>query len=290
MHTRDFTFEKYKELCKVIKKSGYVTFTMKDYFLENKKKNLEDIHFILMRHDVDNKVDHPFVLEMAKFESSIGINSTYYFRTVSNVFNENLIAEISKLGHEIGYHYEVLNESGGDFSKGIEIFKSNLEKMRRICPVETISQHGGSLGDLTATTFLDLLKTGMTLAFKKTEIASYESKKIWEKYSFEDFGISGEAYLSLDFNKIIYFSDTGIKWDAFKNRVHDSVNTSYYTSKGRLIRTTDDLIEIVAKKKIKQMCILTHPPNWRDPCFSWVKWHFLQQFRNFGKDMYLSVK
>jgi hypothetical protein len=36
------------------------------------------------------------------------------------------------MGHEIGYHYEVLSEANGDPEKAIELFRSNLEKLRQI--------------------------------------------------------------------------------------------------------------------------------------------------------------
>ena len=169
MYTRDFTFDKYKELCKAIKNSGYKTYPMKDFFINSAKQDLEKENIIIMRHDIDNKIDHPYAIEMAKFEKSIGIFSTYYFRTVPNVFNEKVITEISELGHEIGYHYEALNESKGDYSKALDIFKFNLNKMREIYPVMTIAQHGGSLGDLTATTFFDFIKTGFFLLLKKKQ-------------------------------------------------------------------------------------------------------------------------
>lgn len=287
MYSRDFTFKKYQELCEKIKDSGYTTFTMKEFFEKSKQQSIEDLNFIILRHDIDNKVDSPFALEMAKFEQSLNISSTYYFRTVPSVFDIKLIEEISKMGHEIGYHYESLNESKGDLPTGFGIFKSNLEKMRKIAPVVTIAQHGGSLGDLTATTFFDLIKTSFYLLLNKNKIKCYESKAIWRKYSFEDLGILGEAYLSLDFNKIFYFSDTGIRWDAFNNRTLDHVDAAYYSPEGKLVRTTDDLIELIDQKKIRKICILTHPPNWRDPWVSWIKWQFLQKFRNFGKNIFL---
>jgi len=288
--SRDFTFKKYKQLIETIKNSGYKTYTFKDYIKESKKRDLADTYIVIMRHDIDNKVDHPIALEMAKYEQSIGMPSTYYFRTIPDAFNKDLIAKISGMGHEIGYHYEVLNETQGDFSKAVELFKYNLEKMREICPIETICQHGGSLGDLTASTFKGFLKTGIYLLLKKKKIKSFESKKIWEKYSFEDFGILGETYLSLNFDKTIYFSDTGVSWDAFKKRVLDTIDTDYYSSQGRLIRTTNDLIELISSKKIYHINILTHPANWIDPLIPWIKWRILQVLRDFGKRKLLKNK
>lgn len=36
-----------------------------------------------------------------------------------------------------------------------------------------------------------------------------DNRELWKKYKFKDFGIIGEAYLSIDFNEVSYFTDTG---------------------------------------------------------------------------------
>ena len=43
-------------------------------------------------------------------ENTIGIKTSYFFRTVDQVFDETIIEKIVSLGHEIGYHYENLSE------------------------------------------------------------------------------------------------------------------------------------------------------------------------------------
>ena len=105
--TLDFTFKKYGELCGVIADSDYVLLTLEDYF------SLEMLpeKFIIIRHDVDDESE--YALKMAKLENSLKIKSTYYFRITENVFKKDIIQKISRLGHEVGYHYEVLDDACG---------------------------------------------------------------------------------------------------------------------------------------------------------------------------------
>ena len=116
---RDFTLNRYQELCSAIVQSGYNAVGVKDYLLtQPKEKN------IIMRHDVDKKPGN--ALKMAKLEKALGITSTYYFRSAKDVFNPDIIKEIEKVGHEVGYHYEVLDKAKGNFGKAIKIFEEEL--------------------------------------------------------------------------------------------------------------------------------------------------------------------
>ena len=65
---RDFTLKKYKELLLAI---GLGDWTVRSY-LSNRNQRA------IIRHDVDRPPKN--VLEMAKLESNLGIEATYYFR------------------------------------------------------------------------------------------------------------------------------------------------------------------------------------------------------------------
>jgi hypothetical protein len=73
-------------------------------------ENIDDFGCVLLRHDIDFSMDK--ALEMAIFQSKLGIKATYYFllRTDNyNIFSEktNLeLREIRKLGHDIGLHFD----------------------------------------------------------------------------------------------------------------------------------------------------------------------------------------
>ncbi len=63
---------------------------------------------MLLRHDVDLLPRN--ALAMANLEHGTGVVATYYFRAVTESWDEGIIWEIASLGHEVGYHYENLSE------------------------------------------------------------------------------------------------------------------------------------------------------------------------------------
>ena len=196
---RDFTLSKYVELCESIVRSGYKVLTLRDYFETEK----EPKKFVILRHDVDDGIDLPYALTMAKSEAKIGINSTYYFRVNEDVFKPEVISEIAKLGHEIGYHYDVLGKADGDYNKALRIFEVELNKLRQISNVKTISMHGGPfVTGLTAASFRDLLKVFMNIITMKKTFVIWDSREIWKVYDFRKYDILGDAYLSIDFNEV----------------------------------------------------------------------------------------
>ena len=123
---RDFTIEVYKELCRLIKESGFVTTRVCEYIREPSN----GVKRAIMRHDVDSNPSN--ALLVARIEKENGIRSTFYFRTNSTVFDEKIIKEIYSLGHEIGYHYEVLAKCRGEIRKAMHIFREELKNLGRL--------------------------------------------------------------------------------------------------------------------------------------------------------------
>jgi hypothetical protein len=134
----DFTVEKYRELCHAIVNSSYTPVPVGKYLADG-----VDGRAIILRHDVDDKIK--YTLKLAKIESEMGLTSTYYVRMVSKTFKPEIIREMEGLGHEIGYHYEVLDKAGGDYEKAIGIFEEELAELRKVCDVKTMCMHGNPL-------------------------------------------------------------------------------------------------------------------------------------------------
>jgi len=69
--------------------------------------------YCVIRHDVEFSVQR--ALDLAKYENSIGISSTYVFQVCNNNYNpfshknREQILEIVKLGHDIGVHVHLGN-------------------------------------------------------------------------------------------------------------------------------------------------------------------------------------
>jgi len=244
----DFTFAKFQELCDELSNSGYEILTVRDYLQGNNKQK----GFIILRHDIDVKPERG--LKMAEIENEHGIRSTYYIRMTKEVFKPIIIRKIAEMGHEIGYHYETLDKAKGDKNKAIEIFEQELTRIREICDVDTICAHGNSL-------------------------TPWDNRSLWDYYNFKDYGIIGDAYLSINFERILYLSDTGRTWGN-RYKVKDIISNSYIDILSK-IRTTDDIIGLLKQKKYN-LYLLSHP-WWSDGYTTCLKEFFLQNVKNVGK-------
>lgn len=277
MFDRDFTLTKYKLLCKELKELNYKFITFSDFFSGKFKDKV-----VLMRHDIDNVVDYKVCKAMALFENENGIRSTYYARVVPKVFNLRLLKFLETQGHEVGYHYEVLNLAKGDLEEAHILFDKQLEFLRRNLQIKTICQHGGLLGNETASTFSGIINFSLKLLSSRKKIEVHDSRTIWKNKDFVGNGIIGDAYLSLDYDKVKYFSDTGLAWNNFSNRVLDKVKVTSIDSV-KNIKTTDELIDHLRKNHYDKVSLLVHPANWIESLIPWFNWRVLQFFRHSGK-------
>jgi len=216
----DLTLKTYEELCKAI------SAIQKDcrfiHYLENK----EDSHLIL-RHDVDRKPKN--ALRMARLEYRQGLRATYYFRCVPASFNADIIREISGIGHEVGYHYEVMAKAKGDVQRAKKIFFDDLERLRLICEVRTACMHGSPSSDKNNIDF-------------------------WNYANLSDFELLGEAFSNIR-GEFHYFTDTGGKWNS-NNNIRDKVSNCVMPTTHTTRRIISDL---TAGSKIYINC---HPERW----------------------------
>ncbi|MCT7528523.1 hypothetical protein N5T79_05145 [Aliarcobacter cryaerophilus] len=247
----DNTRKKYNELITAIKKNGFTTYTILDYYNAVKNKDVAN-KFCIMRHDVDGNVEN--ALKMALLENFLGIRATYYFRMKGNLFNADIIAKIAELGHEVGYHYEHLPDANGNIQKATEIFKSNLSKLRNIAKVNTACMHG-------------------------RPFSKYDSRDFWKYYKLEDFDLVAEPYINIDYSDIYYFSDTGLSWNNTKFNIRDKVVSDKYY----VVESTNELMELFKNKKIDKVALLTHTDNWVDEPLVWLYYNSLNTCVNYAK-------
>jgi hypothetical protein len=101
---------KYGELCRVLLGAGYTPVTVYQYLTDPPGGRT-----VVLRHDVDRKPEN--ALKMAELEHALGVCSTYYFRHPAT-FVPEVIGRVQALGHEVGYHYEVLAKGEGRLRGG----------------------------------------------------------------------------------------------------------------------------------------------------------------------------
>lgn len=257
----DFTLFTYRNLLKSIQKAGYKFYTFAD-FCEGKAQG----RFVILRHDVDMKPYHS--LAIARVEAEMGINSTYFFRTSPFIFKPQIISEIQQLGHEIGYHYRDLVDAGGDMNRAIQLFQSNLNKLRSVSEVRTIAMDG-------------------------CPWSKYDNRNLWNVYNYSDYGIIGEPYFdflnkniqSANF-KALYFTDTARMWDGNKYNLRDKVQQSPNqfadrTSTVPNIHSTTNFIDWLNSNPAQDIIMITtHPQRWTDNVVEWIVEFVMQSLKN----------
>lgn len=249
----DFTLKKFGEILDSFLINGYSFQPLDEYI----KDPLEKV--IILRHDVDRLPLHS--LYMAKIENSMGIRGTYYFRIVKQSNNAQVISEIAKLGHEIGYHYEDLALSHGIPENAIHSFESNLDYFRTFYPVKTICMHG-------------------------SPASKWDNRNLWKNYSYRDFGIIAEPYFDLDYTSLLYLSDTGRKWNGEKSSVRDKVFQENFLAIKEKLKNSDDILTAVSAHELPHHLMITlHPQRWSDNLFMWLWEYGTQTLKNSIKQL-----
>ncbi len=249
---KDFTLETYKQLLQTLISREHPFQIMKEYHLAPEKK------FIIMRHDADRKPQN--ALRMAKLENKHGIKATYYFRTIPQTYKPEIITEIAKLGHEIAYHYENLAETDGNYELAIEDFKTNLAKLRAIVTIKNIAMHG-------------------------RPTSRWDSRLLWKKYDYKQYGILSEPYFDIDFNEVLYITDAGRSWNNGNINLRDKVESKYNFS----FNHTDDIIQALNQNKLPDKIMINiHPEHWADSAMEWWKIWFIRKVKNNIKKMILT--
>ena len=250
----DFTLKKYSKLLDAFNDYGYEIVTFSEYL-----KGQVGEKFVIMRHDVDELANN--ALRMAQIEKNKDIKATYFFRIVKQSNKPKVIRQIAAMGHEIGYHYEDLSSAEGNFERAIDSFSKNLKYFRNYYPVQTTCMHGSST-------------------------SKYDNRTLWKRYRLEDYGLIGEPYLSVDFDKVFYMTDTGYAWDGGKYATRDVVENKFSLT----FHSTDEIIaSIKAGNFPKQSMILAHT-LWTDSISEWSYLHLREFVRNNIKRLAMNNK
>jgi len=274
----DFSLKIYKKLLDTLLNQGFSFQSFQEFIEKPEQKT------IILRHDVDKLPENS--LHFAKIQHELGIKGSYYFRMVPESFNSAIIQEIARLGHEIGYHYEDIDfatqnlkikdkriKTKVEFERelaeeAIVLFEKHLAELRKYYPVKTICMHGSPL-------------------------SKYDNKLVWKYYNYRDYGIIGEPYFDVDFNTVLYLTDTGRRWNGEKVSIRDKVNnakdsplgdTGASAGNNQTFRNTFDIINAAEKGELPNQILFTfHPQRWSSKPFPWVKELVLQNVKNVVK-------
>jgi hypothetical protein len=169
----------------------------------------------------------------------------------------------------------------------IKSFQKNLETLRQIVPIETICMHGSPL-------------------------SRWDNRLLWQYYDYHDFGIKGEPYFDLDFNEVLYLTDTGRRWDGDAVSVRDKAQGAGHRAQGQerlsdgvtkgrsdkkhltphtsrltpfsRFHSTFDIIRAAQTNALPDKIMLTvHPQRWTNRPLPWIRELVWQNVKNAGK-------
>jgi hypothetical protein len=237
---RDFTLDAYERLATdVAERYRVVTFAE---FVDHPAAGPAAV----LRHDVDRRIGQS--VRCAEVLARHGIRGTFYFRH-PYTFDPAVLLRVSALGHEVGYHYEVLSKTRGDVPQALGMFARELAEFREFAEVRTACMHGAPL-------------------------SPWDNRAIWAAAELGDFGLSGEPYLSLRSRPVTYLTDTGRSWAGDRFSLRDRMEGA---SVAAGIRTTADLCRAARAGVLGGDLMLTfHPERWSSGALDWG-WQLVSQ-------------
>jgi hypothetical protein len=184
-----FTLGNYARLLAVLESRGFATMPVVEY-LETPPAD----GFAILRHDCE--WDPRKALAMGRLETERGFRATYYFHGPhrERVFDVAAMQAIERLGHEVGYHYETLDRTGGDMAAARALFETDVVRFRDAgIDLRTVAYHGNPRVDKSS------YELNGDLIARDPEILAANR-------------LLGEADLTVDISAMEYVSDVGIRF------------------------------------------------------------------------------
>ncbi len=238
-----FVFKAWDLFCKKLSEKGIKSICACD--VTNKKAS-----FTVLKHDVETDVSKAY--RMAELEHKYGHCGSYYVQAylLDDRKNIELLRKMQEMGHEISYHYDVMDFCKGDIDKAIEEFEVNKRKFEENGFVlKTLCQHGNPIVE----------RVGYT-----SNRDFFRNSHVRELYpSLSDIMVNFKDKYSVDYT---YYSDAGRKF----KMIYDPINNDIVNS--------DDK-NIVYENLEKLLCgidgntcsiISTHPHRWTDSALMYV--------------------
>ena len=199
--------------------------------------------WLAIKHDVETNVQRAF--QIATIEARHGIRATYFVQAYLLDDNIQLLTKIADLGHEVTYHYDVLDANKGDFDKATRDFTEIVSRFEKAgFKISSVCPHGNPL----------MNREGWSSNkdfFRDTDVA--------RKFSgIFDLVVQGREKIGRDY---CYLSDAGY---GFK-LITDIADNDKSSSKDIPVKNFDDLTTIIMQNDA--VVLSTHPHRWSSNSF-----------------------
>ena len=238
-----FVFKVWDKFCKELAQKGIISITAKQVTEDTK-------NYLVLKHDVETDVKKAF--EMAKIEHKYNHRSSFYVQAylLESTKNISLLKEMQNMGHEISYHYDVMDSNKGnlekanlEFSKNKKIFEENGFSLVTVC------QHGNPVVE----------RIGYT-----SNRDFFRSDKIQNLHpNILDIMVNFKDKIPTDYT---YFSDAGRKF----KMIFDPINNDIIDSSSMDIpfENLDKLFKVIDNSG--RYIISTHPHRWTSSTFIYL--------------------
>lgn len=230
-----FVYKKWDSFCRELNKKGIQSIPAKEVSDKNKS-------YIVLKHDVETDVAKAF--EMAQIEHKYGHRGTYYVQAylMSDEKNIQMLKKMKDMGHEISYHYDVMDSCHGDLDKAIAEFEGNRQIFKNNgFELQTLCQHGNPIVE----------RIGYT-----SNRDFFRNEHVCELYpELSDIMVNFKQIHNTDYT---YFSDAGRQF----KMIYDPINNDIINSddKNVIYKDLDAILNHISTDG--RYIISTHPHRW----------------------------
>lgn len=206
--------------------------------------------YVVLKHDVETNVSR--ALELAKIEHKYGHRGSYYVQAylMDNQQNIEMLKSMQLMGHEISYHYDVMDSNKGNLENALVEFEKNKRKFEdNGFFLKTVCQHGNPVMErIGYTSNRDFFRSEMV-------------RKYYPNIS--DIMVNFKNQHDTDFT---YYSDAGRRFCM----IFDPINNDVIKSDDKNVKYTDTKALLEAVMGEGNAIISTHPHRWTKTSFEYV--------------------
>lgn len=229
-----FTYKKWNAFCKSLCENGIKSIPAREVSAETQ-------NYLVLKHDVETNVKRAF--KMAEIEHKYGHCGSYYVQAYLLESGENidLLLKMQEMGHEISYHYDVMDSNKGDITMAIEEFEKNKRLFEEYgFKLVTLCQHGNPIVERVG------------YASNRDFFRNEKVQKMYPELS--DIMVDFKTKKKTNYT---YFSDAGRKFKL----IFDPINNDIVNSDDKNV-IFDDLNALLLQIGSGNLIISTHPHRW----------------------------
>ncbi len=235
-----FTYSYWDKFCEQLHKKGFHSIPAR--LLMSKKITS---NYVVLKHDVETNVAN--ALRMAEIEHKWGHSGTYYVQAylLEDEKNILMLKKMQDMGHEISYHYDVMDANSGDIPAAIADFEAKCELFEeKGFQLITLCQHGNPI--------VERKGYASNRDFFRNETVKKKFPNMTDiMVDFKEMALGGTDYL--------YFSDAGRKFKL----IYDPINNDLIPSDDKNIPFDNlDLLWNYVTEQNANAIISTHPHRW----------------------------